>query len=261
MTVDPTGRYVLVANYGSGSAAMLPTREDGGLDAASDAHQHEGSSVNEGRQEGPHAHSATIDPTNQFAYIADLGMDQLVGYRLDLQAGKMIPDPAATTNVTPGAGPRHFAFHPSGQFAYVINELDNTIIAFAFDSTTGALSELQIVPTLPDGFAETSHTADIHVSPSGAHLYGTNRGHDSLAIYAIDSRGMLRFVEHELTGGENPRNFAIDPAGRFVLAANQDTSNIVTFRIDGHTGELKKTEQVASVPNPVCVKIVTFGSK
>ena len=259
LTVDQTGRSLLVANYDGGSVTVLPIGDDGRLGEATDFVQHEGSSVNPERQAEPHAHSITLDPANRYAFAADLGLDQVVIYQFDSAEGKLKPNDPAWAQVKPGAGPRHFAFHPSRRYAYVIDELDNTITAFTYDETRGALEHIHAVGTLPDGFGETSYCADIHVSPSGRFVYGSNRGHDSIVIFAIDEQtGRLTYVDHEPTQGQTPRNFAIDPTGSFLLAANQDSNNIVTFRIDQETGKLASTGHVAEVPTPVCLKMMSI---
>jgi len=255
LSVDKTGKFVLVANYGGGSVAVLPIKDDGQLGEATDFIQHEGSSVNPRRQEGPHAHSFTISADNRYAFAADLGLDKIMIYLLDLSTGKLKPNDEPWTEVKAGAGPRHFDFHPTNKYAYLINEIDNTIIAYTYDEKRGTLKEIQTVTTLPEDFDDTSHTADIHVSPSRKFVYGSNRGHDSIAIYAIDEEtGKLTYVGIEPTQGKTPRNFAIDPTGTFLLAANQSTDTIVTFRIDQKTGELISTGHVADVPQAVCMK-------
>lgn len=257
LSVDHTGKYVLVANYGSGSVCILPIESDGRLGASTDFVQHEGSSVDPQRQQGPHAHSINIDAANRFAFAPDLGIDKVMIYRLDLDRGKLAPSDQRSVQTQAGAGPRHFDFHPGGAYAYVINELGSTVTAFAYDESNGSLRELQTVSTLPDDFVGTSHTADVHVAPSGRFLYGSNRGHNSITVFAIDeSTGELSYVDHEPTGGETPRNFAIDPTGTFLLAANQDTDTIVTFRIGQQTGRLESTGHVADVPTPVCLKFL-----
>ncbi|MBX6773324.1 MAG: lactonase family protein [Chloroflexi bacterium] len=255
LSVEQTGRYVLVANYTSGSVAMFPIQADGSLAPASDFHQHVGSSVNPERQEGPHAHSITVDPTNRFAVVADLGLDRVLVYRLDLDRGKLVPHDPPGAAVAPGAGPRHVDFHPNGRFLYVINEIGSTLTVFAYDAERGTLAEVQTVPTLPSGFTGRNHCADIHVHPSGRFVYGSNRGHDSIAIFRIDAEtGRLTVLGHEPTGGQTPRNFAIDPTGTFLYAANQNTDTIVVFRIDPESGLLQRTGVVVAVPTPVCVK-------
>ncbi len=257
VTVDATGQFVLVANYGSGSVAAFPINSDGKLGEASDFVQHQGSSVDPRRQKGPHAHSINLDKNNRYAFAPDLGLDKIMIYELDLTQGKLKPADEPWAKVKAGAGPRHFAFHPSSKYAYVINEIISSITAFTYDEKRGALREIQTISTLPEDFSGTSHCADVHVSPSGKFVYGSNRGHDSIAIFAIDeSTGKLNCVGYESTRGKSPRNFAIDPTGTFLLAANQDTNNVVTFRIDQQTGKLMATDYVAEVPKPVCLKMI-----
>ncbi len=257
ISIDSTGRHVLVANYSGGSVAVLPLAADGRLGEATDFVQHEGSSVNLRRQKGPHAHSISLSPDNRFALAADLGLDKILIYRFDPDTGKLSAAKQPWAAVAPGAGPRHLAFHPSDRYAYVINEIGNTVTAFSYDETAGRLSEFQTISTLPADFTEVSHTADIHVAPSGRFLYGSNRGHDSIVIYSIDDRtGELSLVGYEPTQGGNPRNFALDPAGLFLFAANQDSDTIVTFRIDADTGRLQATGHITEVPRPVCLKML-----
>jgi 6-phosphogluconolactonase len=257
LSVERRGRYVLVANYGGGSVAMLPIQKSGRLSKASAFVQHQGSSVNPRRQEGPHAHAIVVSPDNRYAFSPDLGLDQILIYKMDLKKGKLLPGRQPFARVQAGQGPRHFEFHPRGKYAYVINEIGNTITVFDYDAQKGTLIEVQSVPTLPPGFGEVSHTADIHVHPSGRFLYGSNRGHDSLVICSIEGRtGKLAVLGHESTQGKVPRNFAIDPTGTYALAANQDTDTVVTFRIDRRTGQLKPTGHVAQVPTPVCLKLI-----
>ncbi len=261
VSVDLTGRYVLVANYAGGSVAMLPIQSDGRLGEATDFVQHAGSSVNPDRQEGPHAHSINIDAGNRYAFAPDLGTDKILIYELDLDHGKLKPNSQPWVEVHAGAGPRHFDFHPSGRWAYAINELDSTMTAFDYDSSGGVLTEIESVPTLPDDFDGKSHCADVHVSASGKFVYGSNRGHDSIVIFAIDEHtGQLSLVGHESTQGEIPRNFAIDPTGTLLLAANQESDSVVTFWIDAETGELNPTGHVAEVPTPVCLKPIVIPS-
>ena len=260
LVVAGTGKNVLVANYGGGSIAVLPIRDDGRLKEATAFVQHEGSSVNPRRQRGPHAHSINVDPANRFVFVADLGLDKVLVYRLDATKGTLAPNDPAWASVKPGAGPRHFAFHPSGRSAYVINELQSTVTAFAYDAQQGILSEQQTISTLPSGFTENNSTAEVQVHPSGKFLYGSNRGHDSIAVFSIDAAtGRLTPVEHESTQGKTPRNFGIDPTGTFLLAANQNSHTIVVFRIDQVTGALTPTGRKVEVPSPVCVKMIQLG--
>ena len=240
LNIDATGQYAVVANYGGGSTCLLPINEDGSLSKASDFVQHEGSSVNPKRQQGPHAHSANISPNNRRVYVPD---------------GKLVPHDPPSISVAPGEGPRHLAFHPNGQYAYLINEIGNTVNAYAYDADTGTLTELQSISTLPDDFSDTSHTADIHVSPDGKFVYGSNRGHDSVAIFAVDeSNGTLTSVGIQSTGGQGPRNIAIAPDGNHLIAENQGTGTIVSFAINRETGELTATGNEIEVPRPVCLK-------
>ncbi len=255
LAIDRKGAYVLVANFMSGSICVLPVRADGSLGEASHIVQHQGSSIDPLRQRGPHAHSVTLDEANRFAFVPDLGLDKLMVYRLDAGRGRLEPHDVPWIAVKPGAGPRHLAFHPSGRFAYLINELDSTILALSYDGESGTLKALQRISTLPANFSGESTCADVQVAPSGGFLYASNRGHDSIAAFRIDRRtGGLTGVDHWPTGGKTPRHFGIDPSGRFLLAANQDTDTIVTFRIDEQTGSLRPTGHVTQVPTPVCVK-------
>ena len=257
LSVDASGRYVLVANYSGGSVAMLPIQGDGSLGPACDFVQHLGGSGATERQHRPHGHSITPSPDNRFAFAADLGLDQILVYQLDLEEGRLRSSAPPFVQLQPGAGPRHFAFHPKGRYAYGINEIDNTFSAFNFDAERGALEEFQVVSTLPADFAGTSHTADVHVHPSGKFLYGSNRGHESIVICAIDeASGRLTAVGHEPTQGEQPRNFAIDPTGTLLFAANMKTENIVSYWIDQETGSLDPTGLVTEVPTPVCLKMI-----
>ncbi len=257
LSVDKTGQYVLAANYGSGSVIVLPIGTDGTLGKAIDIVQHRGSSVDPKRQKGPHAHSINLDRANRYAFVPDLGLDKIMIYQLDLAQGKLVPNDDPWAKVAPGAGPRHFAFHPNGRYAYVINEVNSTLTAFTYDEARGRLAEIHTVPTLPEDFSGTSHCADVHISPSGRFLYGSNRGHDSIVIFQIDQdTGGLTYVAHEPTQGKSPRNFGIDPTGRFLLAANQNSDSIVTFRIDQETGQLTPTGHVTEISMPVCLKYV-----
>ena len=257
LVVDRSGKNVLVANYGGGSLSNLPIGADGRLGPATACVQHNGASVNPQRQTAPHAHGITLDVANQFAVCADLGLDQLLCYRFDSAQGTLTPNDPPTTVVRPGAGPRHFVFHPSGRYGYVINELVPTITAFAYDATHGTLAEVQTVTTIPANFAGKNYPAEIGVHPNGKFLYGSNRGHDSLAVFAIDlPTGQLTWLEQAATLGKTPRNFAIDPTGRFLLVANQGSDTVVVFRLDPQTGHLTATGQTAAVGAPVCVLFV-----
>jgi 6-phosphogluconolactonase len=259
--VDATGRYVLAANYNSGSVVVLPIQADGSLSPASDFHQHEGSSINPQRQQEPHAHSINLDASNSFALVPDLGTDKVVIYAFDAEQGKLTPNTAQPwARTKSGAGPRHLDFHPNQRFVYVGNELDSTVIAFEFDATRGTLKEINTLSTLPDGYeesgAEKSWVADVHVHPSGKNVYVSNRGHNSIAIFDIDREsGAVIAAGHMSTKGSYPRNFAIDPSGKFLLAANQNSDDIYVFSIDSKTGALADTGQSIQIPTPVCIKM------
>ena len=224
LTVDRAGKNVLVANYGSGSVACLPIQADGTLSAASSFIQHEGKSADASRQEGPHAHSINLDQANRFALVADLGLDQVRVYQFDAEKGELTPNDPPFATVAPGSGPRHLAFHPDGRFAYVISEMANTVTAFDYDAAKGTLTGIQTISTLPADFHGKSYTAEVQVHPSGKFVYGSNRGHDSIAIFAVDpATGKLTAAGHQSTLGKNPRNFALDPTGHYLLAENQDS--------------------------------------
>ncbi|MEM8857922.1 MAG: lactonase family protein [Chloroflexota bacterium] len=255
VTVDQTGRYALIANYSSGNVGIFPIRPDGSLAEASDFQQHTGSGPNPNRQEGPHAHCIVIDPTSRYAFAADLGTDQIIGYLIDFDGGKLVPH--SQIKLAAGSGPRHLVFHPNGQMAFVIQELSSEITALAYDPELGRFEIIETVSTLPADFVSESHCADIHVSSDGRFLYGSNRGHDSIVIYAIDqTSGHLGLLGHQSTLGEVPRNFVIDPTGTYLLAANQNSDTVVTFRINRESGLLSPTGYIAQAPTPVCLKML-----
>ena len=256
LVVDRAGKNLLLANYGGGSVASFPIGPDGRLGESASFVQHAGSSVNPQRQKEPHAHSINLDAGNRFAIAADLGLDKVLVYHFDGVTGRLTPNDPPSTSVKAGSGPRHFAFHPSGRNAYVINELASTVTAFEYDAAKGVLKEIQSLSTLPKGFEGENSTAEVQVHPSGRFLYGSNRGHDSIAVFAIESGGMLRYVENTSTGGSTPRNFGISPDGKYLLAANQKSDNVVVFQIDSKTGRLTATGNSIEVPSPVCVKFL-----
>lgn len=257
LVVDKAGRHVLLANYGGGSVAAFPIDKDGKLGDSTAFIQHTGSSVNPQRQKGPHAHSINLDAANRFAVAADLGLDKVLVYRFVPQKGTLAPNDPPSASVKPGAGPRHFAFHPKGRHAYVINEMQSTVTAFQYDAAKGVLSEVQTLSTLPADFKGDNSTAEVQVHPSGKFLYGSNRGDNSIAVFAIDpGTGKLTYVENQSTGGRTPRNFGIDPNGAYLLAANQQSDSVVVFRIDPVTGRLSSTGKQLEVPSPVCVKFL-----
>lgn len=258
VSITDDGKYLMTANYMGGNVAVLPVQVDGRLGPAIDLKQHSGTGPIKDRQEAAHAHSITLDRKNRFAVACDLGADRIFIYKYDKGSGKLSLNPAQMYfQATPGAGPRHFAFHPNGKFAFVINELSSSVTSLSYDENQGTLKELQTISTLPAGWTGANNCADLHVSPDGTFLYGSNRGHDSIVSYQIDERsGKLETIENVSTQGKTPRNFAIDPTGKFLLAANQKSDSIVTFRIDARSGRLTPTGNKASVPSPVCLKVI-----
>ncbi|MEZ5362294.1 MAG: lactonase family protein [Bryobacterales bacterium] len=257
VTVDQTGRMVVVANYTGGSIAAFKLAKDGRLAQRTALIQHEGSSVNKRRQSEAHAHSVNFSPDNRVVVAADLGLDKLMLYDADPATGKLTPNDPPFATVAPGSGPRHFAFRPDGKFGYVINEMASTITAFRYDAATSALSEIQTISTLPEGFKGDNTTAEVQVHPDGKFLYGSNRGHDSIAVFSIDhASGKLTPVEIEPTQGKTPRNFRMDPSGRYLFAANQQSNSVVVFRVDATTGKLTPTGVSVEVPSPMCVRFV-----
>jgi 6-phosphogluconolactonase len=258
LVVDHAGRNVLVANYGGGSAAVLPIGADGTLKPASAFVQHTGGSVNPERQKAPHAHSINVDAADKFAYVADLGLDKVMIYAFNSEKGSLVANDPPFATVQPGAGPRHFAFHPKGRYAYVINEILCTLTAFLVEPS-GGLTTVQTISTLPEGQSVQKgySTAEVQVHPSGRFLYGSNRGHDSISVFSVDeASGRLTFVENRSTEGSTPRNFGIDPSGNYLLAANQRSDSVVVFRIDQQSGRLTPTGARIDIGAPVCVKFV-----
>lgn len=256
LDVDATGKSVLVANYTSGSVAALPIRPDGSLGEPASFVQHAGSSVNPARQKEPHAHCIVISPDNRYAYVADLGLDQILIYRLDPAAAKLTPSRQAFVRTLPGAGPRHLTFHPNGKSVYVINELTNSVTHFDYEAETGNLYERQTISTLPADFTGVSHCADLKITPNGKFLYGTNRGHDSLACYRIADDGRLSLIEIRPSLGGGPQNLAITPGGELLICANMPGKNVAVFRIDGTTGKLTPVGDALAIPSPSCIMLV-----
>lgn len=257
LMVDKTGKYVLVANFMSGGVCVLPILKDGSLGDATDVIQHQGASVDLVRQAGPHAHSITLDETGRFVFVPDLGLDKLMVYRFDTDCGKLELNDPPWIDVMPGAGPRQLVMHPTGAFAYLINELNSTVTAFCYDRQRGNLKQIQTLSTLPTEYEGETTCAELQLSPSGKFLYGSNRGHDSIVMFAIDQLdGTLTCIGHRSTQGKTPRHFIVDPQGVFMLVANQDTDNVVTFRLDPASGEPNLTGHSIDVPTPVCVKVM-----
>jgi 6-phosphogluconolactonase len=257
ITVDKTGKYVLVANYTGGSVAVFPVLPDGKLGEASAFIQHTGHGPNPQRQESAHAHSIDLSPDNRFAMVDDLGLDELLVYKFDSSKGTLTPNDPPYVKVAPGAGPRHFVLHPSGKFAYVVDEIAATVTVLSNNAKTGTLHPLQSIATIPKDFTGRNEDAEIHIHPSGKFLYASNRGHDSIAVFAIDAaKGTLTLVEYASTQGKEPRSFEIDPTGKLLLAENQKSDNIVVFSIDQTTGRLTPTGKTLDVASPVCVKFM-----
>lgn len=253
LDVDATGKTVVVANYLTGSVAAFPVQGDGSLGKAAAFIQHKGSSVNSARQEGPHAHSIVVSPDNRFVYAADLGLDKILSYILDPKTSRLTPNRQPFVRTLPGAGPRHLIFDPSGKHVYVINELANSVTAFAYDAESGVLIELQTLSTLPDDFEGTSHCADLKITPDGQFLYGTNRGQDSIAMYRIGAHGRLTLLGIEPSLGKGPQNLAITPDGKLLICANMPGNNVAVFRIDGKSGALRSVGDPISMPGPSCI--------
>ena len=256
LTVDRKRNNLLVANYTGGNVALLPILKNGALGPAADVKQHVGSGPKE-QQKGPHAHCIILDESERHALAADLGSDKVMIYRFNAETHKLQPGKEPSISLKAGAGPRHLTLHPNGRYAYVINELDSTMTTLKYNASAGTLETIDTVSTLPSGFTETSYCADVHVSPSGGFLYGSNRGHNSIVVFALESRtGKPSLVEHVSTEGNWPRNFVIDPTGQFLLVATQRSDNVVVFRIDPKTGRLKPSGQKETVPVPVCLKFL-----
>ena len=257
ITLDKTGKYVLVANYTGGSIAAFPVLEDGKLGEASAFVQHTGHGTNPERQEKAHAHSIDLSPDNRFAMVDDLGLDELFVYKFDSANGSLTPNDPPFAKLDPGAGPRHFALSPNGKFAYVVAEMHSTVTVFSNDEKTGTLHPLQTISALPKDFAGRNDDAEIEMHPSGKFLYVSNRGSDTITVFSIDpAKGTLTPVAYTPTQGKEPRSFEIDPTGKFLFAANQKSDNIVVFRIDPKTGRLTPTGQALDVGSPVCVKFL-----
>lgn len=254
LSVDSTGRNLLVANYGSGSVACLPLQGDGSLLPASSFNQHVGVGPNAKRQAGPHAHGIYADAAGRFVYVPDLGTDDIFIYRLDAAKGLLTLNDPKSGRVAPGAGPRHFAFHPQGGFAYSCNEMALTVSAFKLDATSGGLTQIQTLPTLPEGASATgASTAEIFCLPNAKALYVSNRGHDSLAVYAIGADGKLALIQHMLNTPATPRGFGLSPDGRWLVCAGQKSGTVNAYRVDLATGKLTDTQQSVVTGSSCCI--------
>lgn len=255
VALDKEARHLLVANYVSGSVAVLPVSGDGSLGETTSVVQHQGSSIDPERQEGPHAHSINIDPEGNVACAADLGMDELLLYRYDQLTGTLESPAHKVIRTSPGAGPRHMAFHPGGEYLYVVTELSNTLLVFSYEN--GNATQIQEVSLLPDNYAGDNKAAEVLAHPGGRFVYASNRGHDSIVLFEADPKsGRVVRKEHTRTGGRTPRGFGIDPSGKWLLAANQESDQVVVFRIDQESGQLHSTEHVVDVGSPVCVRFL-----
>lgn len=251
------GRNVLVANYGGGSVTALPLKDDGSLGESTSFVQHTGSSVDPRRQQGPHAHSINFGPNGKHAVVADLGLDQVLVYDYDANAGTLTANQPPFLKAPAGSGPRHFAFHPGGKFAYANLEISLEVMALRFDAESGEFTKVGVHSTLPKGAAKEGSTAETRVHPNGRFVYVSNRGHDSIAAFRVDGEtGDLTPIGHTSTGGKTPRNFNLSPDGQWLFAANQSSSNVVLFRVNAETGALTATGTEIAVANPVCVRFV-----
>ena len=259
--LDQTGKFLLVANYVGGNVCVFPVLPNNEVGIASDMDQHIGSGRNKKRQEAPHAHCIVPAPDNKFAFAVDLGVDRIYGYQLDVKTGKLTSNKTPAFRSKAGSGPRHLTFHPNGRYAYLIHELNSTMTALAYDDEKGTFKAINTVSTLPEEFTGENYCADVHVSADGKFLYGSNRGHNSIVVYAIDPEsGKIELVQHVDTQGEWPRNFTIDPTGQILLVANQTSNNIATYRVDSQTGKLTPTGVVVEAMSPVCLQVVPdFG--
>ena len=255
VSLDKTGRFVLVANYDGGSVATFEIEPDGSLSLAKGFVQHSGSGTDKERQEGPHAHWIATSPDNRFALVADLGLDDVLVYKFDDVQGKLTPNSPPYAQVKAGSGPRHLAFAPNGKFAYLITEMASTVVAFSYNAEKGTLTTLQTLPNLPKDYTGLKEAAEITVHPNGKFVYASNRGSaNSIGAYKIDgAKGTLTPIGIFPTGGKIPRHFTIDPTGKFLIAANADSNNLVTFKIDENTGALTPTGKEVSAPSPQCI--------
>ena len=250
---DRTGKVVAVANYSGGNFAVLPIGPGGKPGPSTALLGGTGSGPDKQRQQGPHAHEVVFDPSNRYLLEADLGLDKILVYRFDAATGKVTPNDPPSVSLVPGSGPRHLAFHPNGRFVFTINEMASTVTTLTWDAAKGALAMLGSQSTLPEGFKGTSSTAELQVHPNGRFLYGSNRGHDSIAVFSIAADGSLKPVEHESTRGKTPRHFTLDPTGRWLIAGNQGSGTLSVFAVDQSTGALTPSGPLAEVGSPVCV--------
>lgn len=256
LSLDATGKTLLVANYSTGNVASLPVKDDGSLMEAASVFQHADASADSAQPKKPHAHSIIVSPNNRFVYAADLGLNRVFIYRLDAAAAKLSPNDPPFAPSPAGAGPRHLAFHPDGKRLYAINEIGNSVTMFDYDADSGTLTERQTISTLPSEFADKSYCADLKITPNGRFLYGTNRGHDSIAAYRIGEDGRLTLISIEPSLGKGPQNLAITPDGQLLLCANMPGNNVAVFRINAESGSLKSVGEPTAMPSPSCIMLL-----
>jgi 6-phosphogluconolactonase len=258
IAIDKTGEILVAANFGSGSVATFPIHRDGRLGDALGFVQHHGSSVNPATQAGPHAHCVVFSPDNRFVIVADRGLDRVFVYRLNHSTGLLEPNAPPFIALHPGWGPRHLAFHPNGRYLYLISEMGSMLTTLDYDAASGTLKELQSISALPEGFSGHSVSAEVQVDRAGRFVYGSNRGDDSIGVFAVDAAtGTLTPVQHVSTQGKTPRNFSLDPTGAYLFAANQESASVAIFRVDPATGKLRPTGQtLTDATEPSCVLFV-----
>lgn len=265
ISIDKTGKFVMMANFGSGSVSVVRVKDDGSLGELTAFIQDVGHSVDRSIQNEPHTHSILVSPDNRYAIVSDLGLDKVLIFRFDAETGKLSPPDPPFATVYPGGGPRHFAFDPAGKFGYQLSEMSGIVDVYAWDPSKGTLTGVQRAHTVPHDFFGGNHSAEIEVHPSGKFLYESNRrtkseterAPDTIGVFSIDPQnGMLTAVEQSLTGGVMPRSFKIDPTGAYLLAANELSNNVVLFKIDGASGKLLKTGTEVKVDTPVCIQFV-----
>jgi len=261
ISLDQTNKVLFIAAYAKGKIYSFPIQENGHIGPVASEVQLEGSSVNKDRQEGPHAHFIHVDPTNSNVFVTDLGADHILGFQFNKETGQLkANDPVVAYKGHPGAGPRHFAFHPGGKYAYLINELNGSMVAmggYDYHQQGNAFTEIQTISTLPEGFTEENTCAAVRVSSDGKFVYGSNRGHDSIVVYAVDQEtGRLELVEIVSSLGKHPRDFNIDLSGKFLIVGNRDTNNVVTFHIDQEKGKINPTGVNLEVPSPICFVVI-----
>jgi 6-phosphogluconolactonase len=262
LAVDKAGKVLLSANFGGGQVAAFQLNEDGAIGKQTALMQHTGKGITS-RQQSPHAHGVTISADGRYVLAADLGVDKVFSYRLDVQQGTLAPNDPPSATQPPGFGPRHIVFHPNGQFAYLVNEIESAVTAFAYDSAKGGLKPIQTISTLPEYFVYGAKSAaEVWIDPAGRFLYMLNRSDDTVVVFAIDpQKGTLQPVQRIATQGKFPWHFIADPSGQYLFVANRDSDNVTLFKIDSGTGKLAPTGQSFSVPSPICVTFVPGESR